>query len=269
MSDFSFRVYIDESGDEGFVFNPDNTGSSRWLVLSAVITRRAKDPGVVALMRGIREQFKRTPKQPLHFLKLNHAQCVAYTRAIGQSHDLLRTISILIHKPSLDEPEKFQAQKHLLYRYAARLLLERVSWFCRDHHIKDVGDGSADIIFSNRDQMSYDELREYLRVLKEDTDRFSVSIHWPAINPDKVRAVQHEQLAGLQIADAVAHSLYDAVSPNRYGDVESRYAKQLWPTFYRHKGAFLGYGLKFWPDDFEKIKSANPQLAVFAEGDVN
>jgi hypothetical protein len=25
----SFMVYIDESGDEGFVFNPDGSGSSR------------------------------------------------------------------------------------------------------------------------------------------------------------------------------------------------------------------------------------------------
>jgi len=26
----SFMVYIDESGDEGFVFNGDGSGSSRW-----------------------------------------------------------------------------------------------------------------------------------------------------------------------------------------------------------------------------------------------
>jgi len=36
----SFRVYIDESGDEGFTFLPDEQGSSRWLVLSALVFRR-------------------------------------------------------------------------------------------------------------------------------------------------------------------------------------------------------------------------------------
>jgi hypothetical protein len=39
----SFTAYIDESGDEGFVFLPGEKGSSRWLVLSAVAFRKAKD----------------------------------------------------------------------------------------------------------------------------------------------------------------------------------------------------------------------------------
>jgi hypothetical protein len=34
----SFVVYIDESGDEGFVFKPDGSGSSRWFVLGAAVT---------------------------------------------------------------------------------------------------------------------------------------------------------------------------------------------------------------------------------------
>lgn len=32
----SFVVYIDESGVEGFIFKEDDSGSSRWLALSAV-----------------------------------------------------------------------------------------------------------------------------------------------------------------------------------------------------------------------------------------
>ena len=88
------------------------------------------------------------------------------------------------------------------------------------------------------------------------------------VNPDQIRAVQHSQLAGLQVADAVAHSLYDAVEKNRYGDIENRYGQLLVPTFYRHQGQSLAYGTKFWPDDFEKIKSANPHIAWFAEGPI-
>ena len=37
------------------------------------------------------------------------------------------------------------------------------------------------------------------------------------------------------------------------------------PAVYRHKGSKLGYGVKFWPDDFQKLKTANPQIAWFAE----
>jgi hypothetical protein len=38
-----FRVYIDESGDEGFKFDQPGKGSSRWFVLSAVVTREEND----------------------------------------------------------------------------------------------------------------------------------------------------------------------------------------------------------------------------------
>ncbi|MBI5330796.1 MAG: hypothetical protein HZB71_09305 [Betaproteobacteria bacterium] len=37
-------------------------------------------------------------------------------------------------------------------------------------------------------------------------------------------------------------------------------------TCYRHTGVLLGYGLKFWPGDFEALKKENPQRLVFAEG---
>ena len=264
----SFRVYIDESGDEGFVFNADGGGSSRWLILSAVVVRKEKDLQIVELMRQIRANLRRQPNQPLHFYKMEHSQAVAYARQIGASHALLRTVSVLMFKPQIGEPEKFRSQKHRLYRYACRLLLERVSWFCRDHRIKGTGDGGAEIVFSNRDQMSYDELRDYLRLIRDGSDRSQNTIDWTVVNPDQIRAVQHSQLAGLQVADAVAHSLYDAVEKNRYGDIENRYGQLLVPTFYRHKGQSLAYGTKFWPDDFEKIKSANPHIAWFAEGPI-
>lgn len=48
----SFTAYIDESGDEGFIFLPGEKGSSRWLVLSAVVFRKSKDLEAVRVMRA-------------------------------------------------------------------------------------------------------------------------------------------------------------------------------------------------------------------------
>lgn len=42
-------------------------------------------------------------------------------------------VSVLVYKPLIAEPEKFQNSKnfkYLLYRCATRMLLERVSWRC-------------------------------------------------------------------------------------------------------------------------------------------
>jgi len=113
--------------------------------------------------------------------------------------------------------------------------------------------------------MSYEDLRGYLRLLKDQSDPMDVRIDWNVIAPENVRAVNHDQLAGLQAADAVASSLYYAVTVNRYGETEDKYARLLLPTIYRHKEMRLGYGLKFWPEDLEKLKSANPHLAWFAD----
>ena len=143
---------------------------------------------------------------------------------------------------------------------------QRVPWLCRDHRKPDAGNGQAEVIFSNRSQMSYDELRGYLRKLRDETSDVTVNIDWSVVNPDAIRAVEHSQLAGLQVADAVASSLYAATNPNPFGDTEDKYARMLLPTCYRHKGTLLGYGLKFWPGDFEGLKKENPRLLTFAEG---
>ncbi len=261
MSNYSFTVFIDESGDGGFVFKPDGTGSSRWLILSAVVVRKKNGGKIVELMKQIRGVLGAQPKQALHFVKLDHARRVAYARAIGEA-SFLRTVSVLIHKPSLREPEKFQSEKDLLYRYACRFVLERVSWLCEEHHVEDEGSGLAEVIFSNRDQMSYDALRDYLRLLRGEHDSgLGQKMAWKHLDPAHVRAVQHTQLAGLQLADAVASGLYSAVTPNRFGDAEDRYARLIAPTFRRYQGAVLGFGLKFWPDDLEVLKTKSPHLA--------
>src|SRR3546814_15951877 len=70
-------------------------------------------------------------RSTLHFRELKHEQKIPYVRAIAAAP--LRTVSVLVHKPSLNEPETFQAEKFRLYFYLTRYLLERVSWLCRDH----------------------------------------------------------------------------------------------------------------------------------------
>ncbi len=240
----SFVAYIDESGDEGFTFRADGSGSSRWLVLSALVLRKEADAQVVQTARQARTLLGKPDRHPLHFRELKHEQRVALARLIGQMRS--RIVSVLIHKPSIVEPENFQQEAFSLYRYASRLLLERVSWLCRDHRKRGVGNGRVELIYSNRSAMSYDELRKYLEQLRADTERRDIRIDWDVIDPGHVKAVNHDQLAGLQLADAVATSLYYAVNQNRYGDVEDRYLRLIAGNIYRHEQRVDGYGLKFW-----------------------
>jgi len=261
----SFVAYIDESGDEGFVFNPDGSGSSRWFVLSAAVIRQANDLQMVSCLKNVREVLQKPAKTPLHFVDLKHEQRVPYIRRVG---DLpMRTVSVLVYKPLITEPEKFQNTKYLLYRYATRLLLERVSWLCRDTRKPGEGDGFAEIIFSNRSNMSYDEIRDYLRLLLRQSEEIplKVQLDHAVIDPERIRSVEHSRLAGLQVADAVASGFHFALKVNRYGETEPSYLSHLKKTIYRHKGVAIGYGLKVWPEDFATIKAKAPE-AVNLEG---
>ena len=258
----SFTAYIDESGDEGFVFLPGEKGSSRWLVLSAVVFRKAKDLEAVRVMREVRTLLVYYFMMPLHLRATHHHYRAPYVPAWATAP--MRTVSVLIHKPSITEPEKFQNEAFRLYRYATRLLVERVSWLCRDTRKDNEGDGSCELIFSNRSAMSYEDLRKYLLHLK-DKPGIDARIDWNAIRPQQVRAVNHDQLAGLQIADAVASSLFFAVNLTQYSEVEDRYFRMLRPTIYRHaKTGELGYGLKFWPGSLEALTESMAHLVSFA-----
>ena len=252
----TFVVYIDESGDEGFSLGG---GSSDWFVLSAVITRKAHDLETVKLVDGVRTQLGKPEKKPLHFRDIKHEQRLPYVQAIAKAD--LRTVSVLVHKPSLKEPEKFR-ERYRLYFYSVRYLLERVSWYCRDHrNPHDAGDGCAELVFSNRAEMSYTDMKDYLKLLREQTGFFDARVDWSVINPDLISAFTPGKRMGLQIADAVASSFFYAVQRSRHGFTEDRYARMLGGVVYHRQGQRLGYGVKFWPKEVDALVNAGEEFA--------
>lgn len=100
-------------------------------------------------------------------------------------------------------------------------------------------------------------------MLRDHSMTEDIRIDWSVIDPDRVEAINHDQLAGLQIADAVASSVFYAVNLNPYGEAESRYLELLTPTIYRHRDDALGYGLKFWPSRLSDLRKTLEHLAVF------
>ena len=241
MSQPSFKVYIDESGDDGFTWDK---GGSSWFTISAVVTRKSNDLQVVKLVDRVNQRLGNKIGTTLHFRSLKHERKLPYIEEITASP--LRTMSIMVHKPSIAAPETFRSKRHRLYFYTVRYLLERVSWFCRDHRRAGEGDGCGEIVFSNRSEMKYDELRDYMRLLRERSGEDDVRIDWSAIDCDRISALAHPKSMGLQIADAVASGLQRAVEP-LHGFTEDRYARMLRPVAYAYKGRCRNYGLKLWP----------------------
>ena len=99
--------------------------------------------------------------------------------------------------------------------------------------------------------MLYDEMREYLSMLRSQTGFFNVRIDWSVIKINQIIVYSAGKRMGLQIADAIATSFFYAVQRSAYGFTEDRYARILKSVVYRHKGRSVGYGLKFWPREVD------------------
>lgn len=182
---------------------------------------------------------------------------MAYVEKIASAR--IRSVTVAIHKPSLESRETFQARNRL-YFYTCRFLLERVSWFCRDHYKLGAhsGDGSIDLIFSKRKNLSYVELKEYLEKLHKQSGSQDIRINWEQIKSNQIKAFSASQKMGLQVADAIASSTFSALNRNDYGYTEDRYITTLSRGMYRHAGNLIGYGMKIWPfNEAEAIKEGN------------
>ena len=259
----SFVAYVDESGDEGFKLG---SGSSEWFVLAAVVLRRENELEQVKLIDDVRQQLNSNRKpehqipsrKPLHFRDLRHEPRKFYAARIAQAD--LRTISVLVCKSDLASPESFSVEP-TLYHYAVRLLLERVSWYCRDNARKDdSGDGSTELVFSNRAGLNGGSLGAYLTHLETHQPALEYRAAPGILRLDQISTYSHGRRMGLQLADAVASSYFYAVEPSPYGLTEDGYARLLLPRAYRHEGALWGYGVKLVPREAEEKRRAGEIL---------
>lgn len=255
----TFEVCIDEAGDDGM-----NCGCGEWMIISAFVSLRANYNSDIELVRALKSEMKWKEAKPLHFRDLkDHGRRSVVQRIAEQAHRL-RVISVFLHKPSLDtsgESAWFE-EKHRVYFYLVRYLLERVSWACRDSiSIKNrqIGNGTARVIFSAREDLSYGDLTAYFTRLQ----RAETSIEWKVIRPDQFKVLKNGKHPGLQIADSIASGMYCCDHHcERKKTVE--WARLLKPAVYHYRGRHLGYGLKFFPPEAEN-KMAQKAIAIWAK----
>lgn len=262
-SSSSFIAYIDESGDEGFNFRANGSGSTRWFVLSAVVFHHAFERSCVSALHGVRQLLGRDVEHPFHLQKMDHGSRLLLFHELAKLR--FRCVSVLCHKPDLPDIATLRAHKYMLYRRLTGVLVQRLSWLGRDHVGHDGEDGTVDLVFSARSWMSYDDVRRDIQRLRQEAqDRGDASTHWPAIRLDRLKAVQHEKLAGLQVADAVASGMFYAVNPSRLGVADPSYLRLLKRNVYHQRGRWLNTGMTFM-SDFASLKRRMPHLGAAFE----
>jgi hypothetical protein len=63
----------------------------------------------------------------------------------------------------------------------------------------------------------------------------------------KIRLLQKRESEWAQAADWAVGAIFDALNPDEFGNVETRYLETLAPRIYR-SGNVFSYGLKFLPN---------------------
>lgn len=228
-----FKCYLDEAGDEGYKFE---AGSSQWFILAGVIVKDTDDLKVSRTIDRIKTRFgwvsRQKSRRPLHFRKLKHEQKKVVMQELEKEPFTLITVSIC--KPELNHPTVIRDAQRLFF-YTARLLLERLSWYVNDQR------GRTDVVFSNRARFPATAFEDYISHLIPDP---TCEIR-PVI--DNIEVKNTDQIKMLQIADACASSLFNALNPDRFDNIEPSYFLRLSSKLYR-RGKLLSYGLKMLPD---------------------
>lgn len=239
------HAYIDESGDRGL-----SPKSSDHFVLSAAVVRDSNLGQVPVLLDGIRSDLRKPAGYFLHWKNLrNHADRVRIAQVTGVAQ-WLRIASVVACKRHLPPTSISQNQ---IYLYQLRMLLERLSWLARTHN------EVLTYTIAQVPRLQLTDLRNYEAILHKLP---GCQIHWPSLDPRGGSIDQPQRMQELQLADFIASATGGAFNPDRFGNVETRYANELVPRLYRHgTSPVTSYGLKMHPWN-PTTKAAYPWVAA-------
>lgn len=226
-----YVAYIDESGDEGI------KRGTEWFILTAVIVSKEEDHKVSKAIDDIKSTLKIPPSKPFHWKDIRNKNVSKKRYVIDRiSQEDFVYMNVAVNTYDLD---KVQLQGKLLYNYFCRYLLERISWFVAENQ------GRVKLVFSNKSNISYSELEEYIFCLCFDR---SCQIRSHVIHKD-FDVFESYKRKMLQFADACASSLAEALNKDSFGYYEDRYVLTLKDKLYRRKRNLLSYGLKLFPSE--------------------
>lgn len=248
-------VFIDEGGDPGVKDGLKFTDTRyEWFTLGAYIVRTVNEADAVLTVKQIMEDVKGYQKPDLHYANLPLASRESTCRFIATRPS--RAFCLLSHKTNMREytnPILGKMKSPEFYNWCCRLLLERIMyWYHQQICAGIVAAAPMKIVFSERGGHDYEHMFAYFDRLIDQArrggfkkkpkcfeanlmDRFSWSIE------------PHSKVAGLQLADAVASSFYQAAnrcSPN--WAIEP--ARALAPIMAEQAGgSACNVGVTVWP----------------------
>lgn len=270
MSDYGYVVYIDEAGDFGLrkVAPLDERGASEWFVMGAAVVRKENEQNVPRWLRSIREEAKNTQPIDLHFRTLNDRQKrIVCDRTANLK---MRLFVVISNKQNMRGYTNRQAaqvskHKHWFYWWCTRLLLERITTFCATRNAIENSPGrKLRMEFSRRRDLRKSDLTDYLTRIWAQGKQAHLNkrtIDWSIIDHKDIHFFDHRSRAGLQFADVVASSFFQALNTIPSGTCSPGYAKILEPRMHRiRQNQIFDEGVTVWPPSFHEIDLCQDQI---------
>ena len=230
-----YTAYIEEAGDEGL------GKGSRWFIVGAVMVDKSKDLAVSRCIDEIKQKSRlQPPSAPIHWRNIKHMSIRRGIIDCLTGHEFY--ISYVVCDTYQDEIINSTLKgSGRLYFYLAKILIERISWFGYE-----LGD-TVDLIFANRSNMLYSDLKEYLAFLINDR---TCQIKPGVIDINRISCQNVGQLKLLQVSDICNSACFNALEFDQYGYYDERFLLGLAEKIYRRKGDLCG--LKFLPGNLHQ-----------------
>lgn len=268
-----FIAFIDEAGDPSVKRVAPLTpgGATEWFVLSAVVVRAAREADPVEWVKELRQDLRATQSAALHYRKLSPAKRLRACEHLGSKP--ARVFVVASNKRNMEGHQNQRADKissqEWFYNWCTRILLERVTSYCFDVSMREVGEPQiVRLEFSQRGGLRYDQMRAYHKYLElQDRGPRGVYLNrrrpkWEVMSWDEFCVYPDHQRAGLQLADIAASAFYQAVEPQSpHFDLNP--AKALSKVVARVNGTPVDEGLTLLPFASQGRNLTDEQCAIF------
>lgn len=274
MRTAGYVAYIDEAGDDGLkrVRPIDPGGASEWFVLGAYVVEADRVPSVPVRVRGLLDHIRARQRSDIHFARLAPERRAALCeQLIGYP---ARCFVVVSHKPNMrryrnPRAEQVSGGKNIFYNFMARLLLEKISRYCYKHSMRRHREPRhIRIEFSNRGGHFHGLMRGYFgRLQMQDASGklylTTDAITWAVMDIQDIHNFDHANSPGLQLADVVASSFYQALGESDGRPPNLTYAKLLQPLMAKGENDnHFGVGVKFMPN-FGRAPLSAAQREIF------
>ncbi len=270
-----YILYVDEAGDTGLkkVRPIDPDGASEWLVIGGILIRSSREAETVQWVRDLRANIKGAQRPDLHFRLLSEARKAAICPAMSLMR--LRGFALLSNKKNMRGYRNRRVEQarpssqEWFYNFCIRLLLERVTDYVARRSLRDYKElRHLEIVFSDRGGMRYTQTKEYYDILKNQarsglTYLTKRQIDWRVLHPHLVSSVSPRDNAGVQLADVIASSFYQAVDALGPGVWSPDHAKQLHQIMATEHGQRADYGVALQPWPPWKARLTREQQEIF------